>query len=40
MIFSEPCEFVGPSHECTAFVTPRIQRSFAIDPVGLYSIAS
>ncbi|GKV44632.1 hypothetical protein SLEP1_g51794 [Rubroshorea leprosula] len=23
-ISSEPCAFVGPSHECTAFVTPRI----------------
>ncbi|GKV48993.1 hypothetical protein SLEP1_g55767 [Rubroshorea leprosula] len=25
MISFEPCAFMGSSHECTAFVTPRIQ---------------
>ncbi|GKV15595.1 hypothetical protein SLEP1_g26372 [Rubroshorea leprosula] len=25
MISSEPCAFVGPSHECTVFVAPQIQ---------------
>ncbi|GKU99750.1 hypothetical protein SLEP1_g12549 [Rubroshorea leprosula] len=25
MISSEPCAFVGPSHECTASVAPRIR---------------
>ncbi|GKU90902.1 hypothetical protein SLEP1_g4846 [Rubroshorea leprosula] len=24
MISSEPCAFVGPSHECTASIAPRI----------------